>query len=544
MKKEIIALTLSGVSLSLANAETLKTTSAPIKENNRPNIIFLMADDHQAMALGCMGNKEVYTPNLDAFADQSLIFDKAYATSPICMPSRASVMTGMYEFKTGSSFSTGSLQVKDWKNNSYPMLLKKSGYSIAFAGKWGFRIEDKYDYSKDFDAWGGFRGSSQGSYLTKDNLSLVKYAEKYPHVTRALGAFGKDYIKNAVKVGKPFCLSISFKAPHKPHLFIDKEDETLFKGIKFSTGKNYGDAFSKLLPPQAKLSRQRALWNEWAPGEFQKHIKKYYQLIAGIDSAVKMILDELKALNIDKKTVIIYTSDNGYALGAHGLQGKSFPYEEMSRIPLIIYDPNAIAHGNRTSSLVANIDFAPTILDYAGVSIPKKMDGKSLKPLLEKNPKIKVHESILLIQNWAAGSCDIPKAMTVVSGAWKYTFWSYGDKNISPQEELFNIIEDPIEIKNKLKTSPSSDILESMHQKYDQYLHFWSENARPEYVKNVILYDRNIPWQQKKFKGTRGKFVTKEMYREYAGAEPAKGLIKERKNGKNWNRRKNRKKRK
>ena len=536
---------LSGLALSATYSVKAENKTTSAKKQARPNIIFLMADDHQAMALGCMGNKEVHTPNLDALANRGLLFNRAYATSPICMPSRATVMTGMYEFKTGCNFSTGSLKVQDWKENSYPMLLKQNGYAIAFAGKWGFRIEDDYDYSKDFDDWGGFLGSGQGSYYTKDNPSLIQYAEKYPHVTRALGAFAQDFIKKASKSNKPFCLSISFKAPHKPHTYVDKKEEKLFTGVTFSTLKNYGDEFAKLLPAQAKLSRQRAQFKEWNPTKYQEHIKIYYQLIAGIDSSVKMILDELKTDGLDKNTIIIYTSDNGYALGAHGLQGKSFPYEQMSRIPLIIYDPSGIAHGTSTPSIVANIDFAPTILNFAGVAIPQKMDGKSLKPLLKVNPKKSVRDSLLLIQNWAAGNCDFAKALTVVTNSWKYIYWCYGDQNLQPQEELFNMVKDPYETVNIFKTSSASDTLTSMHQEYDKYLKFWSKNARSKYERNVVLFDRNIPWQQKTFKGAPGKFVTKQMYLEYVGTEPAKGLIKERKNrGKRKKKRKHKKRKK
>jgi len=507
---------------------------------NKPNIIFLMADDHQFMAMGCMGNKEVRTPTLDALANKGLLFDRAYATSPICMPSRATVMTGMYEFKTGCNFNTGSLKAKDWQNISYPELLRKNGYFTGFAGKWGFRIEDGYDYEKDFDKWGGFEGSKQGSYVTSQNSSLKGYSEKYPHVTRALGAFGRDFIKQAVKKGKPFCLSISFKAPHKPHTLIAHEDAKLFSGVKFSTSDNYGDEFFKNLPFQPKLTRQRAQWNEWDPEHYQEHTKAYYQLIAGLDAAVNMILEELDKQNIAKKTLVIYTSDNGYAMGAHGFQGKSLPYEEQSRIPLIVYDPTSEIHGKRIHSLVANIDFAPTILDYAGIEIPAKIDGKSLKSLIQKNSVKELHDSIMLIQNWAPGSCDIPKAMSIVSGLWKYIYWCYGDNNISPSEELYNLTVDPHEIHNIVKKSPSSDHLARMHEKYDEYIERWRKEAREKYTRNSVLFNRNIPWQQKKFRGSPGRFVTKEMYRKYVGAEPPEGLIKKRKHRKR--NRRNRKK--
>ena len=509
--------------LGLSSLSLLSVTSSLIADDPKPNIIFFMADDHQAMTLGCMGNTQVKTPTLDSLAAKGLIFDKAYATSPICMPSRATVMTGMYEYKTGCNFNTGALSTLDWKETSYPMLLKKNGYSIAFAGKWGYKLEDSYDYISDFDAWGGFETFRQGSYNTHDNVSLTSYASTYPHVTRALGAFGSDFIKNHANTGTPFCLSISFKAPHKPHDNIDPADQALFPGVTFNTALNYGDQYFNPLPPQPKLGRQRAQWNEWAPPEYQNHIKAYYQLIAGLDSAVKMILDELDNQGIANNTIIIYTSDNGYALGSHGFQGKTLPYEEQSRIPLIIYDPLGNVHGERTSTLVANIDFAPTILAYAGITKPNKMDGKSLKDLTRVNKDAKIHDDILLIQNWASGNCDFPKALSVVNDSWKYIFWCYGNPDITPAEQLYNLTNDPHEIADTIKNNPVN--LPDMRSKYDYYLSLWASGARPKYERAITLYDRTIPWQQKDFIGASGTYVSKEAYRDYVGAEPPPGLI-------------------
>ena len=182
--------------------------------SERPNIIFLFADDQNLLSVGCYGNDEVITPHMDQLGKDGLIFDRHYNTTAICMASRANVMTGMYEYKTGTNFHHGNMAMSIWQN-SYPMLLKKAGYRIGFAGKFGFEIEGKgYDASEYFDKWGG--GPRQTNYKTRKNLSMQKYAKKYPHSTRSYAAFAQDFIQESAKSEKPFCLSISFKAPHLP----------------------------------------------------------------------------------------------------------------------------------------------------------------------------------------------------------------------------------------------------------------------------------------------------------------------------------------
>jgi len=494
------------------------TACAAATATEKPNIVYLMADDLQPFALGCYGNKDVKTPNIDSLAREGLVFDRCYATSAICMPARATVLSGMYEFKTGCNFNTSYIR-REALRQSYPNILKKeAGYFIGFAGKWGIRTPPGYEYSKDYDMWGGFDGSGQGKYETAGNSALKKYADKYPHVTGALAAFAVDFIDKASKKKKPFCLSISFKAPHKPHRYVDPKTKHLYDGVTFAKRKNYGVEFRKKLPEQAKLGRQYAQWNEWAPNAYQKHIKIYYQLISGIDMAVGKIMAELKKRGLDKNTIVIFTSDNGYALGSHGFQGKTLPYEEMSRIPLIILVPNSGSAGKRTKSLAANIDIAPTILDFAGLTAPKNIDGKTLKPLL-KDQNAKIHDNIMLIQNWGPGKCSWNKAVSVVADKWKYIFWCYGDKNIAPAEELYNLDQDSLETNNLIKTGANPEILARLRKKYDANIGLWRSTCVDEYKPFSKMFDRNTPWNAKTFNGPTRKFATTTLYREVVGKE-------------------------
>ena len=194
-----------------------------------PNIVFLFADDQSTYSVGCYGNNDVQTPNMDLLARDGVVFDKHYNTTAICMASRASVFTGMYEYKTGCNFSHGDMREDVWAK-SYPVLLRNAGYLTAFAGKFGIVVEGRGLCEDDFDFWGG--GPGQTNYATAKNQSMQKYAEKYPHSTLSYGAFGQDVIREAVKQQRPFCLSISFKAPHKPATADPRFDE-IYAGKSF-----------------------------------------------------------------------------------------------------------------------------------------------------------------------------------------------------------------------------------------------------------------------------------------------------------------------
>jgi len=187
-------------------------------EDKRPNIVFLLTDDQNLYSMGCYGTPDVKTPNLDKLASDGIVFDHHYDTTAICMASRANIMTGKYEYKNGTNFSHGDMREEIWAE-TYPMLLRKAGYQTAFAGKFGFNIGDGKEGrgrlpEGDFDRWGG--GPGQTHYETAKNKSMAKYAKEYPHSTLSYGAFSRDFIKDASQSEAPFCLSISFKAAHRP----------------------------------------------------------------------------------------------------------------------------------------------------------------------------------------------------------------------------------------------------------------------------------------------------------------------------------------
>lgn len=466
----------------------------------QPNIVFLMADDQSTYTMGCYGNPDVKTPNLDKLASDGVTFDHHYDTTAICMASRATVMTGMYEYKTGCNFSHGDMVADTWKK-SYPVLLREAGYMTAFAGKFGFLVKPAPDTKKgampetDFDRWGGSPG--QTSYNTAKNKSMARYAEAYPHSTLSYGAFGHDVIRDAVKTGKPFCLSISFKAPHKPAT-PDPRFNAVYAGRTFKKPANYGRENGAHFSKQSRQDRQYERFHSWNYSDkYDEVMAVYHQQIHGIDVAVGMIRKALAEHGVEDNTVVIYTSDNGFFCGSHGYGSKVLPYEESSRVPMIIYDPRHDNSGKRlrSAALTANIDFAPTILKLAGLPVPKNMDGDDLMKLYDK-PGSSIHEAISLVNVWGKRATH---ALCVVTRDMKYINWGYAAEGFEATEELYHLEKDRLELVNQAGNPEYRQALQRMRAEYDKRLDHWKGEAVPynNYQGYGTLFDRHVPWEKK-----------------------------------------------
>lgn len=492
MDKNVFSTVVAAAAIGLA---AMACTAA-----EKPNIVYLMADDQSTYSMGCYGNADVKTPNLDQLAADGMVFDNHYDTTAICMASRATVMTGMYEYKTGCNFTHGEMATSTWKK-SYPLLLRDAGYMTAFAGKFGFELRDtpggpKRDLpAKDFDRWGGAPG--QTSYVTKKNKSMAAYAEKYPHSTLSYGEFGRDFIRDAAKAGKPFCLSISFKAPHKPATPDPKFDD-VYAGKTFTKPANYGRENGEHFSKQSKQDRQYTRFYEWNYADkYDEVMATYHQQVYAIDVAVGMVRNALKEQGVAENTVIIYTSDNGFFCGSHGYGSKVLPYEESARVPLIVYDPRHPNSGKklRSDALTGNIDFAPTILGLAGLPVPGNMDGADLMKLYD-DPEQSIHESIALINVWG----KVPThALSVVTQDMKYIHWGYAAKGFEVTEELYHLSKDPLELTNQSANPEYRATMHQMRKAYKKHLVRWKAEAVPynNYQPYGTIFDPEVPWADK-----------------------------------------------
>ncbi|MCG8652571.1 MAG: sulfatase-like hydrolase/transferase [Pirellulales bacterium] len=461
---------------------------------DRPNLVFLLADDQCTYSMGCYGTPVVQTPNMDQLSRDGLTFDNHYDTTAICMASRANVMTGMYEYKTGCNFEHGPLLREHWQK-SYPMLLKQAGYSIAFAGKFGFEVSDQPGQKgslpeSEFDRWGG--GPGQTFYETRKNKSMAKYAAEYPHSTLSYGAFGRDYILDAAKQDQPFCLSISFKAPHKPAT-ADPTFANVYQGKSFVKPANYGRIYGEHFAKQSRQGRQYERFHSWNySDQYDQVMATYYQQIYAIDVALGMIRKAIAAAGVTDNTVIIYTSDNGFMCGSHGYGSKVLPYEEASRVPLIMYDPrHPNSHrGLRTETLTGNVDFAPTLLELAGIDAPENMDGKSLVAVYDNPQSAAIHPWLPLINVWGPPEVH---SLSVVTKDWKYIHWPYSGKGFQATEELYNTRQDPLEKSNLIRDTKAAGDRDRLRSIYDRAVKHWQATAVPyhNYRRFGDLFDRD-----------------------------------------------------
>ncbi len=476
-------------------AAALLISGIGLKAADRPNIIFILSDDQTIGAVGCYGNKDVITPQIDKLAKDGIRFSNHYNTTSICMASRCSIMTGLYEYRHGCNFSHGDLERRFFED-SYPVLLRQAGYFTGFAGKIGYVIQNENfeAFGKEFNVWAG--GPGQTKYETAQNEGIAKYAEKYPHSSRAYGAWGQDFLKAAKASGKPFCLSISFKAPHMPFTPDPIDLKHYDSKNSFTRPANYGVENGKHLSPQAHTTRAATNYREWVK-DYDGTARLYYALITGVDAAVGMIREELERLGLAQNTVIIYTSDNGYNSGSHGFGDKVIPYEEGSKTPLIIYDPRLSKEndGKVSNAITANVDMAATIFALSGVPAPNGIDGKNLLPLLT-NPDKQVRESLPLFNFWGIAT---GQSMAVVTSEWKYIYWYSAANGMKPKDELFHIGKDRIEMKNVASNPENAGILAQMKKNYDTELKAIQEKVVTGHGYEYFpkLFDRSLPWEHK-----------------------------------------------
>lgn len=492
---------LIAISIMLLSTNIAAVLSQDIaRTQSRPNIVFLLADDMRFDAMGFLQTFDLQTPQLDKLAKRGVRFTRSYNTTAICMASRAQIMTGCYEFSTGCNFDHGNLAWERWQQ-SYPAKLKQAGYYVGFAGKFGFHVnrenggKGKADVVEPaFDWWGGWMG--QGSYEVSENQEakawFAAHGEQKEHTTFALGLMGQDFIRKARRTGKPFCLSISFKAPHSPY-HTDPRYQAIYDGHGFPKPENYGLEHAKHVPAQAKAGRPFSKGKSWLKS-YDKSMASYHTMVYGMDRAIGMILRELESQGVADNTIVIFTSDNGHFNGSKGMGGKIYAYEEGSLAPLIVFDPRSRIDGvfSTNDALTANIDIAPTILDYAGIKPPGSIQGKSILPLLSGKESA-IHDSLMLINVWGTPASQ---ALGVVTRDFKFIRWFYGAAGYQPAEELYDMNSDRLEEHNLIADDQRAQDAQQMRLLYDGWLARWAEESvsRNGYPKYSRLGNRHVPF--------------------------------------------------
>ncbi len=408
-----------------------------------PNIIFLLTDDHRWDALGAAGNPIIRTPHLDKLASAGILFRNAYVTTSICCVSRASLLTGQYESRHNIHNFTTDLAPAALAN-TYPALLKQAGYTLGFIGKFGV---GKNPPDSLYDFWvntekGGTGGQPdyirtyENGYSIHDNDTINNAIQHFLHQSAG----------NA-----PFCLSVSFKAPHEqdgnpPTYITQPRFNEYYKDARIPEPVTADPAYWNQLPPflrtDSNIGRER--WKGLlSPATlYQENVKNYYRLISGVDEVVGNLVTTLEQSGLADNTVIIFMGDNGFMLGEHGMEGKWYGYETSIRVPLFIYYPHLPdkIRQTRPAQIALNIDIAPTILSMAGLSVPPTMQGQNLLAILENQIPERTY---FFYQHYFLGSPRIPRVEGVVGRDFKYM--RYIEHNY---EELFDLIHDPHETEN------------------------------------------------------------------------------------------------
>ena len=437
-----------------------KTISKP---DERPNIIFILTDDQRFDALGYAGNSLIHTPEMDKLAGTGTYFKNATVSTPICAASRASILSGLYERTHRFNFQTGNVR-QSYMDLTYPKLLREAGYYTGFYGKYGIRYNGEvqlFDVYETYDRNNAFK-DRRGYYYKKLGEDTV-------HLTRYTGQRAIDFIDEADQ-NKPFCLSLSFSAPHahdpaEDQYFWQQTTDGLLQGVSVP-GPDLGeDKYFNAQPDfvRAGFNRLRWTWRYDTPEKYQHSLKGYYRMISGIDLEIGKIRAKLKEKGLDKNTVIILMGDNGYFLGERQLAGKWLLYDNSIRVPLIIYDPRVEKHQD-SEELAQNVDVPSTIVDLAGLEQPSSWQGVSLLPVV-KGEKASIDRDTVLIEHiWEFE--HIPPSEGIKTKDWKY-FRYVNDKSV---EELYSLKNDPKEVNNLAKDDEYQQLLQNFRKKCDELI--------------------------------------------------------------------------
>ncbi|MBN8859963.1 MAG: sulfatase [Sphingobacteriales bacterium] len=458
----LVTLSLFIVTLVSFRNKYIEKSNKP-NASTKPNIIFFLTDDQRWDALGAMGNTIIRTPHLDKLARAGILFQNAYVTTSICCVSRASLLTGQYEsYHNIHDFSTDLTQ--EALSGTYPVLLKNAGYQIASIGKFGV---GKHPPEAIYDFWVNTEagGKGQPDYIITGNDGNPV------HDTDTLNNAIQEFLDKFGNNDKPFCLSVSFKAPHEqdghpPQYITQPAYRDYYKDVTIPEPVTADPKYWQQLPAffRTDTNFARARWQGLfgTPELFQENVKNYYRLISGVDDAVGNTMNKLRELGIDKNTIIIFMGDNGMFLGEHGMEGKWYGYEESIRVPLLIYDPNVPdkIRQYKAPQIALNIDIAPTILAMAGVQAPKQMQGINLIDLVSnKLPE----RNDFFYQHYFLGGPRIPKVEGVVTKDFKYM--NYIEHSY---EELYDVRHDPHETTNLAGDPKYKTELNTLRRRYKE----------------------------------------------------------------------------
>ncbi|MGB7393810.1 MAG: sulfatase [Pricia sp.] len=481
-------------------------------ETGRPNILFIMADDHAMQAISAYGHpisQLAPTPNIDRIAENGALFRRAFVTNSICGPSRAVILTGKHSHINGFRQNGDRF---DGSQPTLPKMLKETGYQTAILGKWHL-----HGHPEGFDHWKII--VDQGNYYNPDFIDNGDTTRIEGYATDIVTEDALDWLKNKRNDSLPFFLMVQHKAPHRnwmPALrhvnrydsvqfplpdtyFPDFENqkaakeqqqtvyEDMYEGHDLKISKEYGSTklavnpwttdFERMTPEQRKewdaayLPENNAFWEADLHGreldeyKGQRYLRDYMATIAAIDEGVGQLLDYLEEQGLDENTLVVYTSDQGFWLGEKGWFDKRFMYEESFGTPLMMQLPGTVEAGTEIDAMVQNLDFAQTFLDFAGVSgMGDKMQGQSFKGLLDGSMADSDYRNVVYYHYYDFPAFHmVKKHYGIRTDRYKLMHF-YDDIDTW---EFYDLEKDPKELTNSIDDPSYAGVIEVMHQKLD-----------------------------------------------------------------------------
>ena len=443
---------------------------------DRPNILFIMTDDHAAHAISCYGSKVNETPNLDRLAKSGVRFTNAFVTNSICTPSRATLLTGKYSHLNGVPVFNNF----DGSQQNVAKLLQSAGYHTGVIGKWHLGSDPT-----GFDRWIILPG--QGVYNNPAFLTPAGRLTVNGYVTDIITDLGTEWLDTRPK-DKPFFLLLHHKAPHRewtpsekyraefskktipePPTLFDKYDSrpAALPENRQTIARDLNRNDLKMDPPNDIAGDALTRW------KYQRYMQDYLACVQSVDDSVGKVLDYLAAHDLAKNTLVIYTTDNGFFLGDLGLFDKRFMYEPSLRVPLIARGPGVKA-GTVTNSIALNIDYAPTFLAAACEKIPADMQGHSLLPILSGEPPADWRTAMYYRYYHDPGHHNTRAHLGIRTAThklihyWKKDAWEMFDLTTDPQEQ-HNLANDPAQASKLAELKTQLAALKKKMKDEDQF---------------------------------------------------------------------------
>ncbi len=475
--------------------------------DERPNILFIMSDDHTAQAIGAYATvlKQLNpTPTIDTLAAEGMRFDNAFCTNGICTPSRACIITGLYNHNNGV-FDLGGRILPE--NQTLPIQMRKAGYQTAIIGKWHLQEEPNFDFYKVLPG--------QGSYFNP--VFCVQGEQPWPkNIVKHDGEHSSDAVTDStlqwLKTGrdstKPFFLCHQFKAPHdyfenapryqsyladvtipEPDTLYDVPDswgslatrgaeDELRSHIGTSIGtrnprRSYAVDLYERYPEEFPVGYDPNTTSEVESTRlaYQAYLKKYLRCVKGVDDNLKRLIDYLKETDQYDNTVIIYTGDQGFWLGEKDFQDKRWAYDESQRMPFLIRYPKEIKAGSTSDAIVENVDYPALMLDFAGAEIPANMQGKSFREICRTGHEPSGWKQAAYYRYWMhMAHHDNPGEMCLRTKTHKLIFFYgcdyIGQARTPPGWELYDLVKDPAELVNVIDDPNYAKIREELKQQF------------------------------------------------------------------------------